>query len=147
MCIKIDRKPTVGTEEIIISGSMHLKLSALLTWDRIKLDDRIYYAPGWDGWKKIIDYLCPKLPNRYTDKFDCDNCADWFKVRVAEDFGMNTCARVDGYADCRGKGMERHAWCLFFDSDSQLFFQLETMNGVIMDYDDPLYVPDEITMG
>lgn len=118
-----------------------------ITWERVKLDDHFFYSPGWDDWRKIIEYLLPKLPKYYTDIFDCDNSADWFKVHVAEDFKINTCARVDGLADV-GRGVkESHAWCTIRDANSRLLFQLEPQTGVVMDIDDPLYTPHEVTMG
>jgi len=145
--ISVIHKPTIGGgQEIVTLGGMHTKLTELHTWDKIKLDDHNFYQPSWDNWTKIVNYLKPRVPKYYIDKFDCDNCADWFKVHAAEEFGINTMARVDGYADMgMGKGPERHAWCYF--PVGLLFYQLEPQNGVIMDWDDPRYVPDEITMG
>ena len=56
-------------------------------------------------------------------------------------------ARVDGFADMGRGYRESHAWCVFYDVSSGLFFQLEPQTGVIMDLDDPLYIPSEIVIG
>jgi len=115
-------------------------------WDSIKLDDNKFFYVCWEDWGKIFDYIMPKMPKYRTATFDCDNCADWLKVKVAEVFKINTCARVDGYADV-GRGYpERHAWSLFFDGEE--FYQLESQTeGAIYDIKDPKYVPDELIMG
>jgi hypothetical protein len=145
--IKIEHKPTLGSEQTISKYAMKIALEALpVTWKKIKLDDKYFYAPSWQGCIKIIEYIQPKVPKYLTDKFDCDNFADWYKVHVADEFHINVFARIDGYADMgRGKGLEPHCWTLF--TEGQYFYQLEPQNGVVMNIDDPLYQPDEITMG
>jgi len=149
----IVHKPNIsalGTQEIIPAQVMSSYLRPDRGWKKTKLDDHWFYTLGWAGWKKLINHLLPKLPKYYVDKFDCENAADWFKVMAAAEFGINSLARVDGWADMQAtppRGPERHAWCYFLDSVSNLWFQLEPQTGVIMDFDDPLYRPDEIIIG
>lgn len=144
--INIDHIPVLGPEEVISYSAMMAKIQALpIEWKRIKLTDNWFFAPSWSGWAKAIEYLKTKVPKYYTDKFDCENAAGWFRHKMAEVFGINTCAEVEGYADCRGRGMERHGWSLF--TEGEYFYQMESQTGVVMDIDDPKYVPDEITMG
>ncbi len=146
--VNVVHKPTIGPEQCISLTAMSAILTATsIRWKRMKLDDYYFYASMWDGWRKIINYLIPRVPKYYVDRFDCENAADWFKVHVAEEFGQNTCARVDGLADVGRGYQEPHAWCVFYDAGSRFFFQLETLNGVIMDLVDPLYTPNEIVMG
>jgi hypothetical protein len=147
MCVqvKIERKPLLGPEEIIPLAQMDSMVRSLpLTWNEINLDDHSFFVPAFDDWRKIIEYLLPKLPMYYTDKFDCDNFADWFKVHAAEDFGKNCAAKVRGWATINNK-VERHAWNVL--PDGQYFYQLETQTGELMDIDDPRYVPDQLEMG
>ena len=146
--VNVQRKPRIKSMELLSLETMKSMLKECgVTWKRIKLDDHYFYAPVWDDWRKIIEYLLPRIPKYYDDRFDCDNAADWFKVHVAEEFGQNTCARVDGFADMGRGVMESHAWCVFRDAGGKLLFQLEPQTGVIMDIDDPLYIPNEIVMG
>jgi len=153
IAVKVEHIPVLGTEARISYTGMDAKLRALpLTWNSIKLDDRWFFAPGWDDWRKIIEFLRPKVPKYLSEKFDCDNIADWARVHAAEYFKINSMARVDGM--CRvevagnpGPKYVRHAWNLFYDSAGGVIYQLEMQTGVIMDLDDPEYVPDEIIMG
>ncbi len=144
--IKIEQRPVLGPEEVINAEKMAQMLRALpLEWGKLKLNDYAFYAPGWDGWKKIIDYLRPRVPSYIAERRDCEFMAAWFYVHCCEDFKVNTAAMVQGWADVGRGYKERHAWNIF--TDGQYFYQLEIMNGVVMDIDDPLYVPDEIIMG
>lgn len=144
--INIVHKPVLGPEQVITRADMQLKLSGLpIRWDKVKLTDLYFYCPDWEGWRKAIEYLQARLPKYYESKFDCENFAGWFRHKMAEEFQINTCAEVEGFADCRGLGMERHSWTVF--TEGKFFYQMETQTGVIMDIDDPLYVPDEIVMG
>ena len=146
--VNVVHKPSVSSVECIPLAAMSAILTASgITWKRTKLDDHYFYASVWDSWRKIIEYLLPRVPKYYVDRFDCDNIADWTKVHVAEEFGLNTCARVDGLADVGRGVLESHAWSIFHDIGSGLLFQLEMQTGVIMDIDDPLYIPNEIVMG
>lgn len=146
--VSVTHKPLISSVGCLPRSVMLSVLTRSgVIWKRIKLDDFYYFAPMWSGWRKIIRYLLPKIPKYYTDRFDCDNAADWFKVHVAEEFGQNTCARVDGQADMGHGAKESHAWCVFYDVGSRFLFQLEPQTGVIMDIDNPLYTPNEIVMG
>lgn len=146
--VKVEHKPSISSVQCLSHPAMQSILTGSgITWKRMKLDDYYFFAPMWDDWRKIIEHLLPRIPKYYTDKFDCDNMADWFKVHVAEEFGQNTCARVDGLADVGRGYKEPHAWCVFYDASSRLLFQLEPQDGVIMDLDDPLYTPSEIVIG
>jgi len=144
--IKVEHRPILGPEQIVTLAQMDAMLRGLpVTWKKIKLDDYNFYVPSWNDWKKIIEYLQPRVPSYIPDRRDCEFMADWFRVHVCEDFRINSLARVDGYADL-GRGYpERHVWNLF--TNEQYFYQLEPQNGVVMDIDDPLYVPDELIMG
>ena len=146
MCFVVNKKPpALGPEEVVIIAEMDIRLHALpISWNKVKLDDYFFYAPSWNDWKKILEYLQPRVPSYIPERRDCEFMADWFRVHVAEDFKINTMGRVDGYADM-GNGPERHAWNIFCDGGN--FFQLEPQNGVIMDIDDPSYIPDELIMG
>jgi len=144
--IKVEHRPILGPEQVVTLAQMDAMLRALpVIWKRVKLDDHNYYLPSWEDWKKIIEDILPRVPKYYTDKFDCDNFADWFRVRVAQDFGKNSAGRVDGYADVGRGSLESHAWIIF--TDGLHFYQLEPQNGVVMDIDDSLYVPGELIMG
>ena len=145
--VKVEHKPVLGPEETVYTSVMRARLQALpIKWTRIKLTDSWFYVPGWDGWRKAIDYLLPKIPKYYADKFDCENCAGWFRHMMAGEFKINTFAEVEGYADMEdGRGPQRHGWNVF--TDGFYFFQMESQNCVIMDIDDKRYIPDEITMG
>ena len=145
--VNIEHKPVLGPEQVIGVTDMVAKINALpVTWKKVKVTDVYYYAPSWDGWRKAIDYEQPKLPKYYADKFDCENFAGWFRHKIAEDFGINTYAEVEGWADFQdGRGSQRHGWGVF--TDGQYFYQTETQSGIIMDIDDKFYIPDEITMG
>jgi len=144
--VKIEHKPTLGSEQEMSRAAMEAKIKALpIKWKKVKLTDYYYFAPSWNDWKKIIEYEKPRLPKYYTNKFDCENFAGWFRHKVAEDFKKNTCAEAEGFADVRGLGMERHSWTIFTDGTN--FYQMETQTGVVMDIDDPNYIPDEIVMG
>lgn len=145
--VKVEHKPVLGQEKVITLATMQIRLEALpIKWKRIKLTDHYFYVPCWDGWRKAIEYEMPRIPKYYTDKFDCENFAGWFRHKIAEDFGINTYAEVEGYADMGdGRGPQRHGWGFF--TDGSYFYQVETQNCVIMDIDDPLYRPDEIVMG
>jgi hypothetical protein len=148
MCIELNivKKPNLGSEQVIGMTAMGDMIKALpIAWLKDKVTDSYYYCPSWEGWAKAIEYLKPKVPKYLRDKFDCENFAGWFRIRMAELFGINTMAEVEGWADCRGRGMERHGWNIF--TDGKFFYQMESQNGVVMDIDDPAYVPDEITMG
>ena len=143
--VEVQHIPVLGSERILILDTMSRKINLLpIEWTRVKLADYYFYCPSFDGWRKVIDYLMPKLPKYYLDKFDCENFAGWFRHKAAEVFRINTFAEVEGYADL-GEGMERHGWGVF--TDGKYFYQMETQTGVIMDIDDLLYVPDEIVMG
>ena len=117
------------------------KLEAEFRWKSIKLDDNKYFYVCWEDWDKILMNVQSSLPSYKEDKFDCDNFADLIKVRVAERFEVNVCARVDG-----NTYLGRHAWNMFFDGDT--FHQLESQQkGAVFERDDPRYTPDEIIMG
>lgn len=139
--------PSIGPEERISLTKMSMLINSLpIEWKRSKLTDHWFYAPSWEGCNQIIEYLKVSLPRYYANKFDCENFAGWFRHKAAETFGINIFAEVEGLADVKGYGVrERHGWIVF--TDGKDFWQLETQTGVIMDIDDPLYVPDEITMG
>ena len=147
LVIKVEHKPILGPEEVLSLADMHARLTALpIQWKRIKLTDHWFYIPSWEGWRKAIDYLMPRMPKYYTDKFDCENFAGWFRHEMAMVFGINSFAEVEGYADLEdGRGPQRHGWSVFPDGPD--FYQMETQTGVIMDIDDARYVPDEIVMG
>ena len=145
--INVEHKPMLGPEEVLSGTDMRARLWALpVQWKRVKLTDNWFFIPTWEGWRKAIDYLKPKVPKYYRDKFDCENTAGWFRHKMADVFGINTLAEVEGYADMQdGKGPQRHGWGLFTDTDG--CYQLETQTGVVMDIDDKWYIPDEIVMG
>ena len=114
-------------------------------WRDIDLDDYYYFHTDWEGWRKIINYILPSMPKYIAERFDCDNYARWFSSEVARLFLLNTCATVEGWADM-GNGIPlRHKWCVFYDGVH--LFQFEPQNGVCMNMNDPLYVPDEIVIG
>ncbi len=146
--VNVVHKPSMGPGQCLSALAMSCTIRGCgIDWGRMKMDDHYYYAPGWNDWRKIFNYLLPRVPKYYVDRFDCENIADWIKVHVAEEFGFNTCARVDGRADM-GRGVkEPHAWSFFYDATSRLFFQLEGQTGVIMNAGDPLYTPSEIIIG
>lgn len=147
--VKIEARhlPSLSDEVRISRSDMRAKLVALpLPWCKIKLSDNNYFAPAkWDDWRKIIEYLKPKVPPYLVDKWDCENNAGWWQSEVGRLFGINTMADVEGWADV-GRGFERHGWSFFWDAESGLFFQMEGQTGVIMDFDSELYIPDEIIM-
>ena len=145
--VKVEHLPILGPEEVMSYAGMK-KLIDLqpVQWKKVKLTDSDFYFPSWEGWRKAIDYLMPKIPKYLRDKFDCENFAGWFRHKMAEAFGINTLAEVEGYADMEdGRGPQRHGWNVF--TDGFYFFQMESQNCVIMDIDDKRYIPDEITMG
>ena len=146
--VKVEHIPSLSGEVKLTADAMQAKLMMLpIKWSRIKLSDNIFYAPAkFDDWRKIFEYLQPKVPPYLIDKFDCENNAGWWQSEVARLFKMNTMADVEGWADV-GRGIkERHGWNVFYDPESGLFFQREGQTGVVMDVDDPLYIPDEIVM-
>jgi hypothetical protein len=143
--IKVNLKPALGTEEVLSLLKMEGVIRALpVTWSYVKMNDTAYYAPSWDDWRKIIEYLQPRVPKYFPQRADCEFMACWFYVHVCEDFNVNTMCMVEGYADV-GKGPERHAWNVF--TDGAYFYQLEPQNGVIVDIEDQSYVPDRIIAG
>jgi len=144
--VNVVHKPVLGPEEVLSLFAMDARLRYLpVEWKRIKLTDQLFYCPSFDGCRKAIEYLMPKRPKYLEHKFDCENMSGWLRHKVADVFQVNNFAEVEGYADCRGLGMERHGWTVF--TEGIYFYQLETQTGVVMDIDDPLYVPDEIVMG
>lgn len=145
--IQVEHIPVLGPEEVLTLSAMSLKLEALpIKWDKVKLTDNNFFCPSFEGCHKAIEYLMPKIPKHYVDKFDCENFAGWLRHKVAEIFHVNNFAEVEGYADLEdGRGMQRHSWTVF--TEGEFFYQLETQNCVIMDIDDPKYAPDEIVMG
>ena len=143
--VGIEHIPTIQTQRIS-RGEMQDRLFTARRWDRVKLDDHYYFYPSWEDWDKVFLHLMRNLPKYVPDRFDCDNFADYLRIKCAEIFGINTCARVDGYADVGRGVMECHAWSVFFDGES--FYQLESQKrGLLMDLDDPAYSPREIIMG
>lgn len=149
--VSVELVPNIGTEVEITSAEMKHALSVCpIVFEDIKLDDNIFFTPMWDGWCKIIEYLKTKVPEYYVEKFDCDNMADFFKVKVAEVFKINTCARVDGWVWVPAgytAVQRRHAWNIFYEPEYGTFFQLEPQTGEVMDLDDVKYQPKEIVMG
>ena len=147
LAVKVEHIPVLGPEEVISLLSMKHRIEALpIKWKRIKLDDHTFYCPSFDGWRKAIDYLMPKVPKYIPERRDCEFMACWFYVHLCEDFRVNTMARVQGFAIVAGSNvMERHAWNIF--TDGKYFYQLEPQTGVLMDIDDPDYIPDEIVVG
>ena len=143
--VQVNHIPKVR-EYTIDSNELSKLIHALpVKWRNVDLDDYYYYFTDWEGWAKIIEYLKPNRPRYLADKFDCDNMAKWHSIEVARLFQLNTCAEVEGWADV-GRGVpERHKWNIFFDGD--VFYQIEPQSGVIMEIDDPLYKPDDITIG
>jgi len=116
------------------------------SWQRIKLDDARFYVPDFDTWERIINYLKPKAPKYIPERRDCEWFADWFRVKVAEEFEINSLARVDGWANLGSDGYYvRHGWNIF--SDGVYWCQLEPQTGEIVEIDDPRYIPDELIMG
>jgi len=146
--VNVEHTPSLSGEVCITSGDMRARLMALpVIWSRIKLSDANYFAPAkWADWVKIIEYFKTRVPLYLVDRFDCENNAGWWQSEVARLFHMNTMADVEGWADVGRGYKERHGWNVFYDNESGLFFQLEGQTGVIMDIDDPLYIPDEIVM-
>lgn len=146
--ITVNHVPSLSGEVCLTASEMQAKLMALpLVWRRIKLSDYNFYAPArWDDWRKIINYLIPRIPPYLVDKFDCENNAGWWQNEVARLFRMNTMADVEGWADVGHGYKERHGWNLFYVPEDDMFFQLEGQTGVVMNIDDPLYAPDEIVM-
>lgn len=146
--VRVEHIPSLSGEVCLTAKDMQIKLMALpLIWNRIKLSDYYYYAPAtWDDWRKIIEYLIPRIPPYLVDRFDCENNAGWWQSEVARNFQMNTMGDAEGWADVGRGYKERHGWNVFYDSESGLFFQMEGQTGVIMEMDEPLYVPDEIVM-
>lgn len=129
------------TEFHIARVGLKQEIEQAFSWMRdIKLDDNDYYYVLQEDWGIIFDDVLQDLPTYTTEKFDCDNFADYTRVQVASKYGINTCARVDGNT-YRG----RHAWCLFYDELG--FHQLEPQTGEVMELDDKRYVPDQIIMG
>ncbi len=139
--VKVEHLPTVELHEISAADLQVKIMKAMPQLYKVKLDDRNYFYVSWEDWGKIFNQVQSGLPGYKEDKFDCENFADLVKVRVAERFGVNTCARADGWSY-----LGRHAWNIFFDGDS--FYQLESQKaGDITDIDDVRYVPDEIVIG
>ena len=145
--VKVDHVVALGSIEQVYLTTMKARIEALpLNWTRVKITDHWLYAPGWEGWRKAIDHLLPKIPKYLRDKFDCENSAGWFRHRMAEVYEINTMAEVEGWADLEdGRGPQRHGWNVF--PAGLFFFQMESQTGVVMDIDDPRYIPDEIVMG
>jgi len=147
LAVKVEHVPVISGEVKISATEMSTLLYALpIVWKQVKLKDHWFYAPAkWADWRKIIDYILPKTPTYQADKFDCENNAGWWQIEVARLFKQNTMGDVEGWADM-GRGKERHGWKIFYSPESKQFFQFEGQTGVVMDIDDPHYVPDEITM-
>jgi len=146
--INVEHIPTLSGEVRLTASDIGALLRSLpIVWGSIKLKDSYFYAPAkWDDWRKIISYLQPRVPSYLVDRFDCENNAGWWQSEVARVFRMNTMGDVEGWADVGRGYKERHGWSFFYDPSSGLFFQMEGQTGVIMDADDPLYVPDEIVL-
>lgn len=143
--VEVEHLPTITVFKIS-RVELWQKLNALpIKWRYIKLDDYWYFYCSWEDWGKVFDKVQSGLPSYREDIFDCDNFANLIMSKVARLFGMNTCARVDGWADV-GHGLERHAWNIFFDGEN--FYQLESQKtGALIDIDDPKYKPDELVAG
>jgi hypothetical protein len=162
--LEITKLPAVTGEQMFTGDQMKAAIEALpiqwgqattqygdlvtmaTIWQRIKLDDSKYYVPDFDTWVRIINYLKPKAPKYIPERRDCEWFADWFRVKVAEEFEINSLARVDGWANLGNDGYYgRHGWNIF--SDGVYWCQLEPQTGEIVEIDDPRYIPDELIMG
>lgn len=145
--VNVEHKPVINAEVLIPANLMDERLRALpVTWRKKKLNDYYFYCPSWDDWRKIIEYLQPKVPKYISERRDCEFMACWFYVHVCEDFEINTMAMAEGWVDFRdGKGKQRHAWNIF--TDGELFYQLESQTGEVFDIDNPDYAFDEIIIG
>jgi len=139
--VQVDHLPSITTYRIDAYQMRRNLENCGIKWTYLKLDDSWYFYVSWEDWGKIFNHVQAKLPTYKSDKMDCDNFGDLIKVRVAELFGVNTCARVDGY----WKGL-RHAWNVFYDGEN--FYQLESQKaGDLRDLIDDEYKPDMIFMG
>lgn len=149
MCFKV-QNPIVTIPAVIrysmTLSDMQKRLIEAWAWNRIKLTDNYYFYVSWEDWGKILDYEMPNIPKYVNDSFDCEDFGDYLRIMIAKNFGVNTCASVEGWADVGNGIPQRHGWSMFFDGET--FYQLESqVAGKIMDLSDLKYKPDEIVMG
>ena len=64
-----------------------------LGYSNVELSDHKYYLTDWNTWKIIIDDSFVKEFEYVSDRFDCDNFADYFNSSVAAIYGLNTSGR------------------------------------------------------
>ena len=145
MCVKLSAEKLphlTDSIELVGVNTLANRIRDLpFNWKKLKFTDGYYYIPTFDDWVKIVNYLKKKVPKYLSDKFDCEDFADWFRVKTAETFGINTLATVYGWVPSG-----RHGWNIFYAKDDG-WFQLESQTGEIRDIDNPEYKPDEIVIG
>jgi len=115
MCFKIKAEVTPklsGVELKVDCNTFGNQVRSLQTWNYYNGTDYWYYIPTFDDWVIIINYLKKKVPKYRTDRFDCENFADWFRVMTGDYFGINTMATVIG-----DHGDYKHGWNMFPDTD------------------------------
>ena len=135
-----------GIEKKIDGNHFAPEIESLLNWKHMRLTDFWFYIPTWDDWRLIIEYLQLKVPIYYTDKFDCEDFADWWRIKVAEVFGINTMATVYGKTYKNDVLMGHHGWNIFPTYEGR-WYQMEPQNGVIMELTNPTYRPEDIVIG
>jgi len=143
MCrVRVERVPKLNGQGLKLDpNQLRTLVDALQEWKQYNGTDSWYYIPTFDDWVIIINYLKKKVPKYRTDRFDCENFADWFRVMVGDYFGINTMATVIGNWDGN-----RHGWSFFPDSKGN-WWQMESQTGEIINYPDNEYKPDAITIG
>ncbi len=62
----------------------------------IRLADKKYYTVDWQTWLAIIKWDWVNEKKWLSDKWDCDNFANYFSSRVAYLFHLNSCGSVSG---------------------------------------------------
>jgi hypothetical protein len=97
--------------------------------------DATYYCPSREDLMKMVAYVYLEFrwPKYLSDRMDCDKFAFLMRGLAAAFFGCNTFA-------CTRGNLGGHYWILVRCSDGE-WVQLEPQNGMMMEMDNPSYIP------